>query len=36
MPVPITADDLVHGAMDCNSCHTQDGKNGAPGRVVLP
>jgi cytochrome c553 len=21
---------------DCNSCHTQDGINGAPGRVVLP
>jgi hypothetical protein len=21
---------------DCNSCHTQDGANGAPGRIVLP
>jgi len=21
---------------DCNSCHTQDGTNGAPGRVALP
>lgn len=21
---------------DCNSCHTQDGKNDAPGRIVLP
>jgi hypothetical protein len=21
---------------DCNSCHTQDGANGAPGRLVLP
>jgi len=21
---------------DCNSCHTQDGLNGAPGRIVLP
>ena len=21
---------------DCNSCHTQDGANGAPGRVRLP
>ncbi|HEU4536001.1 MAG TPA: c-type cytochrome [Polyangiaceae bacterium] len=21
---------------DCNSCHTQGGKNGAPGRIVLP
>ena len=21
---------------DCNSCHTQDGSNGAPGRVLLP
>jgi cytochrome c553 len=21
---------------DCNSCHTQDGTNGAPGRIVLP
>jgi mono/diheme cytochrome c family protein len=21
---------------DCNSCHTQDGANGAPGRIVIP
>jgi hypothetical protein len=21
---------------DCNSCHTQTGRNGAPGRIVLP
>ena len=21
---------------DCNSCHTQDGANGAPGRIVAP
>ena len=21
---------------DCNSCHTQDGRNGAPGRVLAP
>jgi mono/diheme cytochrome c family protein len=21
---------------DCNSCHTQDGASGAPGRVMLP
>lgn len=21
---------------DCNSCHTQDGKTGAPGRILLP
>ncbi len=21
---------------DCNSCHTQDGTNGAPGRIMLP
>ena len=21
---------------DCNSCHTQTGTNGAPGRVTLP
>jgi len=21
---------------DCNSCHTQDGTNGAPGRIVVP
>ncbi|HET9957903.1 MAG TPA: hypothetical protein VFQ61_25570 [Polyangiaceae bacterium] len=21
---------------DCNSCHTQDGSNGAPGRVLIP
>jgi hypothetical protein len=21
---------------DCNSCHTQNGSNGAPGRIVLP
>jgi hypothetical protein len=21
---------------DCNSCHTQSGANGAPGRIVLP
>jgi hypothetical protein len=21
---------------DCNSCHTQDGKEGAPGRIILP
>jgi hypothetical protein len=21
---------------DCNSCHTQDGLNGAPGRIVAP
>ena len=21
---------------DCNSCHTQAGKNGAPGRIVAP
>jgi mono/diheme cytochrome c family protein len=21
---------------DCNSCHTQDGANGAPGRIILP
>lgn len=21
---------------DCNSCHTQDGANGAPGRILLP
>jgi hypothetical protein len=21
---------------DCNSCHTQTGANGAPGRVTLP
>lgn len=21
---------------DCNSCHTQDGTNGAPGRILLP
>jgi cytochrome c553 len=21
---------------DCNSCHTQDGMSGAPGRIVLP
>ncbi len=21
---------------DCNSCHTQAGTNGAPGRIVLP
>ena len=21
---------------DCNSCHTQNGANGAPGRIVLP
>lgn len=21
---------------DCNSCHTQDGSNGAPGRITLP
>jgi hypothetical protein len=21
---------------DCNSCHTQDGANGAPGRIALP
>jgi mono/diheme cytochrome c family protein len=21
---------------DCNGCHTQEGKNGAPGRIVLP
>jgi hypothetical protein len=21
---------------DCNSCHTQDGWNGAPGRIVAP
>jgi len=22
--------------MDCNGCHTQDGSNGAPGRIALP
>ena len=21
---------------DCNSCHTQDGKSGAPGRIYAP
>ncbi|MGD0679831.1 MAG: hypothetical protein ABSC94_30975 [Polyangiaceae bacterium] len=21
---------------DCNSCHTEQGANGAPGRIVLP
>jgi hypothetical protein len=21
---------------DCNSCHTQTGKNGAPGRIIAP
>jgi hypothetical protein len=21
---------------DCNSCHTEEGANGAPGRIVLP
>jgi predicted CXXCH cytochrome family protein len=21
---------------DCNSCHTQSGANGAPGRILLP
>jgi hypothetical protein len=21
---------------DCNACHTESGKNGAPGRIVLP
>jgi hypothetical protein len=21
---------------DCNSCHTQNGANAAPGRIVLP
>lgn len=21
---------------DCNSCHTQDGANGAPGRILAP
>jgi hypothetical protein len=21
---------------DCNSCHTQTGQNGAPGRIVVP
>ncbi len=25
---------LIDG--DCNGCHTTDGKNGAPGRIVLP
>ena len=29
MPVPQT-----NGA--CNSCHTQNGTNGAPGRITLP
>jgi hypothetical protein len=21
---------------DCNGCHTEQGKNGAPGRIFLP
>jgi predicted CXXCH cytochrome family protein len=21
---------------DCNSCHTEQGRNGAPGRILLP
>ena len=29
MPIPAPSG-------DCNSCHTQDGQQGAPGRVVLP
>jgi mono/diheme cytochrome c family protein len=24
------------GTGDCNRCHTQDGDNGAPGRILLP
>lgn len=46
IPTPFTAKVLYQGrtrAMntpqtdgDCNKCHTQDGANGAPGRVLLP
>jgi hypothetical protein len=43
---PITAKVIANGkersmkdpvpSGDCNSCHTQDGANGAPGRIYLP
>jgi hypothetical protein len=27
---------LMAGDGDCNTCHTQDGSDGAPGRIILP
>jgi hypothetical protein len=46
LALPYTAKVVVGGASramgasqstgDCNSCHTQSGSNGAPGRIVVP
>jgi hypothetical protein len=46
LPLPYEAKVVVGGSEramgsalrngDCNSCHTQKGSSGAPGRVVLP
>jgi mono/diheme cytochrome c family protein len=46
LPTPITARVLYGGKVlpmatpvttgDCNTCHTQEGKEGAPGRIILP
>ncbi|MFO0616794.1 MAG: hypothetical protein U0414_29640 [Polyangiaceae bacterium] len=46
LPTPIKARVLYQGKVlamstavmtgDCNTCHTQEGKEGAPGRIILP
>jgi len=32
----IAADDIEQTNGDCNACHSAEGEQGAPGRIVLP